>query len=166
MRPPLRVQDPRRTGEHRSRARHRLGLAGPGVSGGGPQVPVRGRCFLPPTHPRPRPHRPSPSRPPTGPPRRPPSSGGSDAVPGPPWPGWRAPYPPPAREPVARAGGPRPRRDIEPRPHRRGAPYISPTPPHPRTPCPPTPSTPPPQRSSPRPEDWPGSPLHIPSDPA
>ena len=48
--------------------------------------------------------------------------------------------PPPARESAresaARAGGPRRRGDIQPRPHRRGAPCIGPAPARPRTPCP------------------------------
>jgi hypothetical protein len=56
--------------------------------------------------------------------------------------------------------------NIDPRPPRRGAPCIGPAPRRPRAPCPPTPGTPPPQRPSPRPVDWPGSPLHVLTDPA
>jgi hypothetical protein len=147
---------------------------GAGEGAPGPQVPVRVRFARPPPSDpsAPAPASPSSTRPPTGRlaspnrlPRRPPPSGGSDAAPDPSRAGWRAPLPPTARESAARAGGPRRRRHIESRPHRRGAPCIGPTPPRPRAPCPPTPGTPPPQRPSPRPVDWPGSPLHILSDP-
>jgi hypothetical protein len=152
-----RAESPRRTGDPGSRAstpranwrvppsraarRRRLGPAGPGVRPGGagvrgvsgvsprsrcavpvraPQVPVRVRSVPPRSRARPRP---SPGR-------------QLAAAPLP-----QAPTPPPARPPTresaARAGGPRRPRDIEPRPHRRGAPCIGPTPPRPRTPCPP-----------------------------
>lgn len=54
----------------------------------------------------------------------------------------RPPPDPPTRESAARAGSPRGRRDIQPRPHRRRAPCIGPAPSRPRAPCPSVPQRP------------------------
>lgn len=166
----------------RDARRRRLGLAGSGVS---PRVKPRGspraRCAAPVRAPQ-VPARvssspfdpPAPKShpaanwlpPPRSLPRRPPPSGGPNArPPDPPRAGWRAPYPPPTRESAARAG--ESQTPNETSRHGRtaaGPPALAPRrharAPHARR----SPSDPPPQRPSPRPVDWPGSPLHILSD--